>query len=1122
MPIGISTKSKSRKTSLELSLLSSSSIESIPSKKRGPKMFLNLSNNNNMVEEKVLLPTSVSSSTSTIKSSPESDSIIKSLLKQFKTLELDLNKFNSRRYNNGKNSGVLKSNILRTSLLPFLRKNSNYLNRYFDRTSKVFKSLISVIIAILLKWWSSLVGNLSSVSPAPPTVPTTGTPTRTSSTSSTSSFNDPTTIHYSVVPASDRNAYLECISRIVARQDWVGIDEDFYAQYQVLLTTTLDYCLDKMSTMKTLSLSMSAFIGKIFAYSFFRLEDVANALLFLLNVKQSMFSSTMKILLPSQDSTVLYTAFPSHLHFLIGFRGLNIKSRKKALFLNCVPPPKHPVNGIKDPNAGWVRRWSNCDSNVFNSFLRHYIDILQKTIAPHINVPQTLAPLPSLPDTSRDALMASLPGFNIILSHILQIFQVSVNRISTTSYNKFNVSPSPQKKSSPPPQPSQLLQQKKNGLHASAPSPPPPPPPAPLANNFNMKQCDIYYNSIIKVFRTVRDVVNCSIIDSEDKQLDLLTSNLVRFVDQALISIALETSVYQCNKNGLLLNIASEYINHIHNNLEIPGTLIDWEFWLSCNYMMVKNTDHIQILLKNFAFLFNIWDMIPECLSKHRNDDLSINYKGWLVDLDQSYKANFINWIIGNEMFERFVVHWNPIIRSYYLRLLIWRVIGVNNSQSSTMIQITRRVQQKLNKSYEILHNFTIDSSSPAALYHLNYKPDNPLVNRKFGVLPAGPKEDGLSVTDDRLEIMPATTPISKTSDLRKTHSYEVFDEAIYTCSSLPLGSGSSSMSPTPPPMEQPMPKQAPKSLVSSLGKFFKYLSTDDDDNVVENQDSPSPPPILFHSNKSLALNKKSRIKRNSVSLSSLSTAYSSMKSRSSSPSLLSFNSLPLTDSTSSSVQSDLDSFSESISTLDNKYGRGLHNFVKQLAELSRLPPDIIRPLYKFDIIIDHVSMNEKFLLINYQNSLIGSPISSVSKTERQVLYFPMRPRVPLLSIYISSDPFNNIYINDEDGLYIENLRDDESSDGEVGSDAESLNLFKDALHSKNSVVVMTNLGRSLNELNAMIDEFKSFLNKKIEVDQYNRDLTVAENLNEFDYFKKIIPFLSVDSSNELKLLNAN
>lgn len=74
-------------------------------------------------------------------------------------------------------------------------------------------------------------------------------------------------------------------------------------------------------------------------------------------------------------------------------------------------------------------------------------------------------------------------------------------------------------------------------------------------------------------------------------------------------------------------------------------------------------------------------------------------------------------------------------------------------------------------------------------------------------------------------------------------------------------------------------------------------------------------------------------------------------------------------------------------------------------------------------------------------------------------------------------------------------------------------------------------MGRSLNEWNKIVQEFEFYLFNKVETDQANyfpvstNDdsdvlLTIVE-INEGDYFKRIIPFLSIDTFSEVKSLNA-
>ena len=184
--------------------------------------------------------------------------------------------------------------------------------------------------------------------------------------------------------------------------------------------------------------------------------------------------------------------------------------------------------------------------------------------------------------------------------------------------------------------------------------------------------------------------------------------------------------------------------------------------------------------------------------------------------------------------------------------------------------------------------------------------------------------------------------------------------------------------------------------------------------------------------------------------------------------------------------------------------------------------------------------------------------------------------------------------MNEEDGLFLETEFDTYYRDNNMNENNES---FQNATFAQ-----MMNLGKSLNEFNLMVEEFKQFLSNRVEIDSMNysetdensifkqqppqiqqlyghyiqqqrgndnsdkvrqsliffsrrnsiirggskststnnelstttnnsdsSNTTDSDNGNltgndilEFVYFKKIIQFLSVDSSNEMKLLNAN
>lgn len=979
------------------------------------------------------------------------DRIIKQKLKHFKKLELALAKFDA------KHTGIVKANMLRTLLLPFLRL-QQALDQVFPRSLKLYASFASILTAILAEWWRLILAALAS--------------------------------HTALVLVSDRSAYLECVSRILARPEWVCGDAESLAVYRRGLTDTLDYCISRLKALKVVPIFMSAFVGKVFAYSFFHLPEVAGALLFLLNVKQAMvdacndsdsFGAARAGAKPAARNTprtapgggggsgaegfsscsaetvaAARAAFPPHLGSWIDYHGLTSLEKAKRPAINAIPPPKHPVAGICDPGGAWVLRWCSSDSDVFISFFRHYMTI--GSAAADATVPLQL-----------------FPGFHIIASHMFHVFRLSINRILANM-----------QKPSPVTQELASSGDKRNNDDRL------------LTVGFPYKTTDTNYTSIIKLFKTSRDIDFSPIAHS---------ATLNACFDAFLTSIARSITIYDFNKNGLLLNLVYEYSNHV-----IDASNINWEFWLGCCYLMLSSTHHVQAILRNLAFLFNVWDKIPHAFSRSQAPETVPYLKGWLLNPDMSYKLNFSTWLTSSHVWMLFFTHWSPLVRAQYFRLLIWRVIGINNYENSHSLQNTKRIRNKVCYIYDGIQR-VLASDATGSLANLNFAPGAPMVNRKFGIVPMNPK---LSSIDDIATVN--TTTISKTSDLRKTHPYEIFDEAIYTCTSLPSSPAQYSNNGTASPITSKI--QQNHSLIGLLSKIFKLLSAD------ESKDGAfamSPPNRLrndrMENNGSLAKS------RNSKSLTSLSAAFSPTFKLSSTSlgSLRSSSGHTNENSTESSTTSG----SESSSLLSDCLGSSVSSahsspssIDQQPPELFRVPPEIMRPLFKFDLVIDHESASDKYLMMQRANAgNYGSPFyPSKGMPNISHLTMPKEPRLPSVSIYLNSDIYNRFYITNECFLL----------DEEILSEADQKdlqNFSRNLLENMKSNAGIVILGKSLNEWNAIVDEFESYLFKRVETDQANylpdEDNTCPGDVDEQTYFQRIIPFLPIDNFTEAKLLNA-
>lgn len=219
----------------------------------------------------------------------------KRLYEEFKNLDSEYHKFTSK-------SGVHRTNILRLSLLSFLRTNAPSSKPHMPSPVNPYE--LSCSIEDLLKrlktyqrWWTALATCLKD--------------------------------REKPVQTSDRSAYLEAISGLASRPEWFIIHtwdqqqnientstkgssqqannatraqfaqiKQYQEIYADLLVTTLNWSLGKLSSLKNVPISLHAFTGKILGYSFFFVPDVAYPLLYTLRVSPENMQRIVKVSFP--------------------------------------------------------------------------------------------------------------------------------------------------------------------------------------------------------------------------------------------------------------------------------------------------------------------------------------------------------------------------------------------------------------------------------------------------------------------------------------------------------------------------------------------------------------------------------------------------------------------------------------------------------------------------------------------------------------------------------------------------------------------------------------------------------------------------------------------------------
>jgi hypothetical protein len=290
----------------------------------------------------------------------------------FRSLDHDFSKFQAK-------SWSLKTNVVRASLLPFLRNHASHPSNKNLRHEDLDRR-----ITILNKWWTGLLEVLDGR-------------------------------HNQTVSGVDRPILLEACYAIMTRPEWrmapshyaplsersrnhqnqspdrrplprqkssgslnssgsQFLTESVYHNARNLfiqnLLTQMSFVVDKMSLRHTPA-SLVTFCGKAAAYAFFFVPGVAEVLVRIWKLQADILRRVSDELgLPRRvnklDLDEVVAPFPSHLHYL-GWTSV------KSMATQLRQDPCLPVLVAKIPWYGpWVSRWCGRDSDLFFVFVKHF------------------------------------------------------------------------------------------------------------------------------------------------------------------------------------------------------------------------------------------------------------------------------------------------------------------------------------------------------------------------------------------------------------------------------------------------------------------------------------------------------------------------------------------------------------------------------------------------------------------------------------------------------------------------------------------------------------------------------------------------------------------------------
>lgn len=544
-----------------------------------------------------------------------------------------------------------------------------------------------------------------------------------------------TSSNFKNVNVVDRNAFYEAISALMSRSEW--LDQQEKPIYQSLLTQTTNHILTKCLTISNLTVSQGAFAGKVIAYAYAFLPGFAGYFLGVLAVNERAIDRI--IAKDTLEPIILPNAACAHLKPLI-----NARSFKST--------PLETNNAFTLEQRSGLTRHLSVDSTLFASFFKHFC-VLQSKLLPldhyvdssdFMEEGRVAALEAAYSDKRRfEKIFLASPGILIILAWILGFFDQALLNM-TQFVGSRNSSPYGSRRNSRP-------------SHTESPS---------FAHPTERIRIDH-----LKILEAFREILHC---DEDTSPYFLIFSGIF---DRIFKAMAAEVRAHEMEGCVTVCNIVEEWISsvfavratkcqhliHVHKQL-----LVDWPFWLKVVERMI-DTDNTYTNIRALSFLFNVWPNLP-------NDEsipqlwVSLGHTDLKPQRTCSLLQRATQWIVSPPMWIKLFCHWSPLVRSYYHRLLCYRLASVGVGTKSWFLDVESA--NDLEESRQLLGNmlsFTAQwclSLSNRTDKFPETEPSLPLPRLRVGIRQFGPN--------------PNLSGAKMETNLSKVYMFDIFDSAAY------------------------------------------------------------------------------------------------------------------------------------------------------------------------------------------------------------------------------------------------------------------------------------------------------------------------------------------------------
>ena len=504
-----------------------------------------------------------------------------------------------------------KTAVVRSALLPFLKTYADHPSILSLRPEDLDRRTV-----ILNKWWTGLLEMLNGR-------------------------------YGESVSGNDRPAVLEATTALMVRPEWVAapptmhnrtakslrpnlksrsttslgstmseflVDSVFHNirnTFTQNLLAQMAYVVQKMSS-RNVAASVVTFCGKAAAYAFFYCEGVAAILVRLWAIPTETLGCVLSEYGVSRTDQLHPISDRVCTSYPACIHPLAFRSlQSTARYLRS--RPHLPIaTGYIPWHGPWVSRWAGKDTDLFFVFVKHFTDLLSRF----------------MPDGLSPAEQLVSPGWALVQAQVLAVMRSTVQRSAASIPMGHLTGPSPT-----------MFEDMLGEADTTATMLPLP------ASGHSRSMAE---NRVIML---LRDCLANSTLMTQDAQ-----SIFADVFDRLLKATARKTSMYNHNACFTLCDFLEEAISILtryFQSLASKANLFDWNFWIDvCKQMLQSQNSMTEVRL--FAFLFSMWGSMTQ--EDDRRHDIALD------------------WLLTKGTFQAEFNHWCPMVRAFFMRLLIWRL----------------------------------------------------------------------------------------------------------------------------------------------------------------------------------------------------------------------------------------------------------------------------------------------------------------------------------------------------------------------------------------------------------------------------------------------------------------